>query len=75
MLTQRLFTLQCRAMNREPLYNFKYTVTLPDGRVIQDGTLAHTEWHAVDKAIFKYADQQPDRTKYVAKRHMDIVVR
>ena len=62
-------------MNREPLYNFKYTVTLPDGSVIKDGTLAHTEWHAVDKAILKYADKQPDRSKYVAKRHMNIVVR
>lgn len=62
-------------MNREPLYNYNYTVELPDGSVIKDGTLAHTEWHAVDKAILKYADQQPDRTKYVAKRIMNIVVR
>lgn len=62
-------------MNREPLYNYNYTVTLPDGSVIKDGTLAHTEWHAVDKAILKYADKQSDRSKYVAKRHMNIVVR
>lgn len=62
-------------MNREPLYNFNYTVILPNGSIIKDRTLAHTKWHAVDKAIFKYADQQPDRSKYVAKRNMNIVVR
>lgn len=74
MWTQRYY-LNWTSMNREPLYNYKYTVVLPNGEVIKDRTLAHTEWHAVDKAILKYADQQPDRTKYVAKRMMNIVVR
>lgn len=48
---------------------------LPDGNVIKDGTLAHSRWHAIDKAVLKHADKQPDRSKYDAKRNMDIVVR
>lgn len=75
MLTQRYY-LNLQEMNsREPLYSFSYTIMLPDGNVIKDGTLAHSRWHAIDKAVLKHADKQPDRSKYDAKRNMDIVVR
>ncbi|MHA2401955.1 MAG: hypothetical protein ACXADH_03105 [Candidatus Kariarchaeaceae archaeon] len=50
----------------EPYYNFSVKIKLPSGEFITSRELAHTKWHAVDKAYTKYSDHQPDRQKYVA---------
>jgi len=51
----------------EPLYNYKVTVLLPNGNSIVKNFLAHTTYHAIDKAFTRYSHMQQDRKKYSVK--------
>lgn len=48
----------------EALYNFKIEIQKENEDKVVVGVLAHTPYHAIEKAVTKFREYQPDRTKY-----------
>lgn len=52
----------------ELLTNYHVKISMPiTGDIKHCNELAHSKWHAIDKAYTKYSHLQPDRKKYKAK--------